>query len=600
MPQPDTTPSPAAAAAPPPTAPAPARGRRLGRRLRATGISLYRRPARPLTALVSGVLLALAFPPYDVWPLSVLAVAAFSVAVHGQRTRTGFGYGLLFGLPFMLWLLKWLRVVGPDAWIVLSIVQALYIAALAAALTAIGRLRWWPLWTACLWVAEELVRDRVPFGGFPWGRLAFANTATPFTPLAAIGGAPAVTFAVALSAALLAWAAMRGYRVYRERACGTHSAPTRVRLASTVAAVALAFAVPAVGYAVPIPTGGDAAGPDSATVAVVQGNVPRTGLDFLGQRRAVLDNHVNATHRLAEDVRAGRVKKPELVIWPENSSDLNPFEEPDAYALIDGAVKDIGVPVLTGILVDGPDETHVQNQGVVWDPVTGPGASYTKRHPVPFGEYIPMRDLLTKFISRLERVPRDFYPGETVGVLQVGPARIGDVICFEIAYDNVTREAVSHGGRVLVVQTNNATYGWSGQPEQQLAMSRLRAVEHGRAVLIAATSGISAIVMPDGKVVERTREFTADTLVMNVPLRDAHTIATRIGSAPEWILAIVGLLACAYGVFRRRRESATGTTATTDTATGPGRGTLEAVPSATHDGADTIDGAEANAIKEMM
>ncbi|MFI1382090.1 apolipoprotein N-acyltransferase [Embleya sp. NPDC020886] len=586
MPQLDSTTAPAGS---PPTAPAPARKQRL-RRTRATAVSIYRRPARPVTALVSGLLLALAFPPYDLWPLSILAVSALSVAVHGQRTRTGFGYGLLFGLPFMLWLLKWLRVVGPDAWIVLSVVQALYIGALAAALTLIGRLRLWPLWTACLWVAEELVRDRVPFGGFPWGRLAFANTATPFTPIAALAGAPGVTFAVALSGALLGWAALRLYGLYAGRSDTSAAEPAqsartpRNALPLALGAIGLAIAVPASAYAVPIPTGGDAAGPDSATIAVVQGNVPRTGLDFLGQRRAVLDNHVRQTHKLAADVRAGKVKKPELVIWPENSSDLNPFEERDAYALIDGAVKDIGVPVLTGVLVAGPDATHIQNQGIVWDPVTGPGASYTKRHPVPFGEYIPMRELLTKFISRLERVPRDFYPGKTVGVMQLGPARIGDVICFEIAYDNVTREAVTHGGRVLVVQTNNATYGRSGQPEQQLAMSRLRAIEHGRAVLIAATSGISAIVMPDGKVVERTREFTADTLVMDVPLRDDRTLATRLGSAPEWILAIVGLLACAYGILRRRRK--------------PPITTPGIPPTPADAGVDSL--ADANAIKEMM
>ncbi|WP_406279376.1 apolipoprotein N-acyltransferase [Embleya sp. NBC_00896] len=586
-PAPASDPAPAPASGP---TREPASARRRFRRTRATAVSVYRRPARPLTALIAGVLLALAFPPYDIWPLSVVGVTALSIAVHGRRTRTGFGYGLLFGLPFMLWLLKWLRVVGPDAWIVLSVVQALYIAALAAALTLIGRLRLWPLWTACLWVAEELIRDRIPFGGFPWGRLAFANTATPFTPLAALGGAPAVTFAVALSGALIAWAALRLYGAYGPGAASatgearTARAGRRATLPTALGAIALAVAIPASAYAVPIPTKGDAAGPDTATIAVVQGNVPRTGLDFLGQRRAVLDNHVKATHKLAADVRAGRVEKPELVIWPENSSDLNPFEERDAYALIDGAVKDIGVPVLTGVLVAGPDATHIQNQGIVWDPVTGPGASYTKRHPVPFGEYIPMRDLLTKFISRLERVPRDFYPGKTVGVLQLGPARIGDVICFEIAYDNVTREAVTHGGRVLVVQTNNATYGRSGQPEQQLAMSRLRAVEHGRAVLIAATSGISAIVMPGGKVVERTREFTADTLVMNVPLRDDRTLATRLGSAPEWILAIVGLLACAYGILRRRREAATTTPGNQPTAKDAGTGSF----------------ADANAIKEMM
>jgi apolipoprotein N-acyltransferase len=458
----------------------------------------------------------------------------------------------------MLWLLKWLRVVGPDAWIALSCIQALFIALLGAGLAAVSRLRTWPLWAATLWVLQELVRDRQPFGGFPWGRLAFAHTDTPYTPLAALAGAPAVTFAVALTASLLAWAVLH-----------LRSTPWK-----PAAALAAACVLPATAYAVPVPTTGQTAGgPADTTVAVVQGNVPRSGLDFLGQRRAVLDNHANATHKLAEDVRAGRTKKPDLVIWPENSSDLNPFNEPDAFRIIDNAVKDIGVPVLTGVLVEGPDDTHIQNQGIVWDPNTGPGQSYTKRHPVPFGEYIPFRSLLTKMISRLDRVPRDFYAGKDTNVMQVGPARIGDVICFEIAYDEIVRDAVNNGGRALVVQTNNATYGRSGQPEQQLAMSKLRAVETGRAVLIAATSGISGVITPDGKVAHRTKEFTAQTITTTIPLRDTRTLATRLGATPEWTLAAIAAAALLYALalprITRRRAGKTPTT--TPHTTTPGK-----------------------------
>ncbi|MEU1283286.1 apolipoprotein N-acyltransferase [Kitasatospora sp. NPDC005856] len=519
-------------------APRPSRGARALAKVRA-GLP------RTGLAVLAGLLLALAFPPYDLWPLSLLGVAALSLLTRGRTFRQGLWTGFAFGLPFFLMLLSWLRVVGWDATIGLSVVEALFLALLGGALAVTSRLPGAPLWAACLWVTQEWARDRLPLGGFPWGRLAFANTATPFTPLAALGGAPLVTFAVALCGALLAWAALR--------VRGPGRAPKAAALAALGAVAALLA-----GYLVPVPTAAD----DTVKVAIVQGNVPNPGMDFLGRPMMVLNNHASATERLAADIRAGKVERPDIVIWPENSSDLDPFSDPLARQRIDQAVKAVGVPTLVGTLVDGPDAQHVQNEGIVWDPVTGPGASYTKQHPVPFGEYVPFRAQLMKVITRLQRVARDFYPGDHNGVMQLGPARIGDVICFEVAYDEIVRDTVDSGARVLVVQTNNATYAKTGQPEQQLAMSRLRAVEHGRAVLIAATSGISAVIAPDGTVQQRTEELTAAELSATVPLRDGTTVADEVGAAPEWTLAVGGLLACGAAVLvGRRRKASAGTPA---------------------------------------
>ncbi|MEU1422927.1 apolipoprotein N-acyltransferase [Kitasatospora sp. NPDC005751] len=511
-------------------APAPGRAARAVAKVRA-GLP------RTGLAVLAGLLLALAFPPFDLWPLSLVGVAALSLLTLGRTVRQAAWTGFACGLPFFLLLLSWLRVVGWDATVGLSVIEALFLAALGSGLALTSRLPGWPLWAACLWITQEWARDRLPLGGFPWGRLAFANTATPFTPLAAIGGAPLVTFAVALAGALLAWAALR--------LRGPRRAPRAAALAALGAVAALLA-----GYLVPVPT----AAADTVKVALIQGNVPNPGMDFLGRPMMVLNNHAAATEKLAADIEAGRVEKPDVVIWPENSSDLDPFSDPLAYRRIDDAVKAVGVPTLVGTLVDGPDERHVQNEGIVWDPKTGPGASYTKQHPVPFGEYVPFRDQLMKVITRLQRVARDFYPGDHNGVMQLGPAKIGDVICFEVAYDEIVRDTVDKGARVLVVQTNNATYAKTGQPEQQLAMSRLRAVEHGRAVLIAATSGISAVIAPDGSVQQRTEELTAAELSAVVPLRDGTTVADRVGVAPEWTLAVVGLLACGAALLIGRRR----------------------------------------------
>jgi apolipoprotein N-acyltransferase len=474
---------------------------------------------RPALALGSGLLLDLAFPPHDLWWLAPLPVAVLTAVCRGRTAKQGLGLGMLHGAGLFLPLLVWTgTIAGAPAWLALVLLECVFLGGLGLCLAVVTRLRAWPLWAACAWVLEEAARDRLPFGGFPWGRLAFSQGHTPLTPLAALGGAPLVTFGVAaLSALLLAL-------------------PRRTVLVGPVLVV--------VALAVPTPTSGQ-----EVTVAVVQGNVPRLGLDAFAQRAAVLENHVAATHDLAERVRAGQLARPDLVIWPENASDLDPYTDPEAAELIDGAVRDVGVPVLVGAVTDGPGD-KVSNRGIVWDPDTGPGATYVKRHPVPFGEYIPFRSLARKVTSKVDLVPRDFAKGSAPGVLQVGPARVADVICFEVAYDGVVRDAVERGGRLVVVQTNNATFGRSGETSQQLAMGRLRAVEHGRAVLVAATSGVSAVIAPDGTVVDRSRVFTRDLLVERVSLRSSRTLATRLGALPELLLSLLAAGAVVAGARR--------------------------------------------------
>jgi apolipoprotein N-acyltransferase len=512
---------------------------------------------RSLAALAAGGLIAGTFAPVDIWPFSILGVAVLTLVCRGRTARVGFGYGFLTGVGVFVPVLVWLRVVGFDAWLALAAVEALILAPVGLATALVTRLRGWPVWVAAVWVAEEAWRDRVPFGGFPWARLAFGQTSSPVLKYAAIGGAPLVTFAVALAGAFLAAAVIAAVPALNWTA---HASRLRPALRAGAALLAVGVVI-AAALAVPTPTAGQTSrGPAQLTFALVQGNVPHPGLHFLGEPEQVLDNHVTETEQLRTLIAAGAVPQPDVVIWPENSSDLDPYRDPAARQLISAAVRAVGVPTLVGAVVaDNKDPVHhVDNDGIVWDPVTGPGAVYTKQHPVPFGEYVPFRSVLGHLIGRLSLVPADFVHGKHTGVLAVGPARIGDVICFEIAYDGLVRKAVNAGGRVIVVQTNNATYARTPESAQQLAISRLRAVEHGRAVLIAATSGISAVIAPDGHVVEQTRELTPGLLVHRVPLRDTRTVADRVGQWPEAVLSVIGL--CAAGlvcvrVRRRRRHT---------------------------------------------
>jgi apolipoprotein N-acyltransferase len=157
---------------------------------------------------------------------------------------------------------------------------------------------------------------------------------------------------------------------------------------------------------------------------------------------------------------------------------------------------------------------------------------------------------LTRFIGRFERVPRDFGKGDTPGIFDIGGKVVGDVICFEVADDAVVRNTVRGGAQVLVVQTNNATYNLLGQTEQQLQISKVRAQEFDRHVLVAATSGISAVVSNSGEVLMQTEELTPDIIEASVPLHDYQTFSARFGHQITKAILILGLIGMLGGVIR--------------------------------------------------
>jgi len=520
--------------------------------------------ARLTLAAAAGLVGTLAFPPYGWWPLAFVSVAGLSLAVSGQRPKPGAVLGLTYGATLFLPMLHWSATyVGAVPWLALVFSQTWYTALLGAVLPSLQRGRWGPLLTAAGWVSEEALRDRVPFGGFPWGRWAFSQASSPLKWFAPVGGAPLVTFVVALTGALLAL-------VVAEQGLFRRSA---------MAAGAVLMVLVGVALATPLkPHGGQ-----HTTVAAIQGSVPDRGLEFNARRRQVLDNHVAQTLTLAADIAAGKVAKPALVLWPENASDIDPTTNADAAVEIQKAADAVGVPILVGALIDGPGQQHVTNAGIVWMPSTaanpGPGERYVKRHPVPFGEYIPLRSVARAVSKKVDLVGRDMVAGKGNGLLTQTPYPVGDVICFEIAYDDLVRSSVSAGAQLLVVQTNNATFGHSGETYQQLAMSQLRAVEHARTVVQVATSGKSAIIGPDGRILDESGAlFTPDVLLRTVALSTSTTLATRVGAAIEWLivgLAMAGFLVGAWPSARDRRKSRSEPrreTAEPESATREGRG----------------------------
>ncbi len=501
---------------------------------------------RLLGAPAAGVLLYLSFPPRTLWWLAPIAFALLTAVLYGRRARAGFGYGYLFGLGFLLPLLWWIGYdVGSAFPILLCAAEAVFSGLACAGIAVVLRLPGAPFWAAGLWVAGEAARARVPFGGFPWGKVAFGQPDGVFLPLAVLGGTPLLSYAVALC----------GFGLGLLGCLLVVRSPTR--RPSGLIAAALAALLPVVAGLAAAPLLAAGGGGEQITVAAVQGNVPRLGLDFNSQRRAVLDNHVRVTAELATDVAAGTVPRPDVVVWPENAADIDPVTNADAHALVDGVVNQLGVPVLVGGLrYPAPDLLY--NAAIAWSPGAGPGEEYHKRHLQPFGEYLPLRGVATALTPAADRVRLDMTEGgDDEGVLAVGGVPVGIATCYEVAFDEIVHDTVRGGAQVLAVPSNNATFGLTEMTYQQLAMSRVRAVEHDRSVVVAATSGVSAIISPDGTVVARSGLFVPDALVADVPLGGTDTLASRLGPVPEWVLAGLGLAALAVAALHARRTRRT-------------------------------------------
>jgi len=525
------------------------------------GIPRLRTRWAVVTALAGGAALAAAFPPAGVWPLAAVGPALLVLALSGRGLRASFLIGLAFGVTFFLPLLAWVINVAWYAWLALSIAETVIFAVLAIGQRLLLRLPGWPAAVAGWWVAVEGVRDRWPWG-FPWGRLAMSQAGAPTAGWAAIGGASLLTFLVALAGATLAWlllTVLRAGGVRREIARGGGSLRYPALALAATAGLALAGAALPADPVGKVPT---------AVVAAIQGNVPRArSLSAQLDDTTVTQNHAAATIQLARQVASGRMAAPDLVIWPENSTSLDPRLYPPIHQEISAAVAAIGRPVLVGAVLENP----VRNAGQLWLPGKGPVAEYVKRRLVPFGEYIPFRSIVSKITSLTQLQPVDFTPGHTNVVFRAGAIRLGDVICYEIGFDDLVRSDVTGGANLLAMQTNDATFerdGQAGETEQQLAMARVRAVEQDRAVIVASTTGVSAIIAPNGGIMASSGgTWRQAILEARVPLITHRTLAADAGPWPEYVLIMLTVLALVAAVIRRPRPDPAQPDISADTAT---------------------------------
>ena len=500
-----------------------------------------------LISVAGGLAVYASFPPIDLWPLAAMGPALLVLALAGRSLRASCCCGLVFGLALFVPLLSWLINVAWYAWAALAVAAAVIFAVLCVGQRLLLRLPFWPVFVAAWWVAAEALRDRWPFA-FPWGRLAMSQSVAPDVRWVAVGGVPLLSFLVALVGAMMARAVLVGLG---------SGARVGWRWLPGAAAAVLTGGLVLAGGLLPVdPVGGA----PTTVVAAIQGNVPRArNLPAQLNDTDVTQNHIAATFELAAAAKAGRVPAPALAVWPEDASGLDPSLDPSLFAALNGTASALGVPILVGTVLQNP----LRNAGQLWVPGVGPTKVYVKRQLVPFGEYIPFRGLISSFSSLPALQPVNYTAGKLPVVFDVGKIRLGDVICYEVGFDDLVRSEVNAGANLLSVQSNDADFeidGQLGETAQQTAMARIRAIESDRALVYASTTGESSIIAPDGTLLAYSGVWRQAELDARVPLVSYRTLADRVGAWPEYLLVLLTVAGLAWAGVRARRRGLVSTT----------------------------------------
>jgi apolipoprotein N-acyltransferase len=504
---------------------------------------------RLLLAISGGFLSSLAYPREGLWPMIFVSLVAMLLSIRGLRFKSAFGIGYLGGFVFYVSQIEWMSLyLGPVPLLALSVLEAFFFALGMAIISLVWRtLETKPaarfrkltiaLSIAVIWTAREWVSTNLPYGGFPWSRLAMSQSESPLANWVYFGGQPLLSLVIAFIAALLTmW-------FLQLRARGFVGRETLL----TAAVILLLLAIPSLTVIPTEPSNG------SMVIAAVQGNA-NAGLFANVERGSILRNHLEATKLIASKA-AG--KKVDLVVWPENASDINPLADVGASDTIRRLVdNNLQVPLIFGTITERGGQLF--NSSLIWKPGTGVTDWYDKKRPVPFAEYVPDRDFWYSIAPDLiGMVSHGYTFGTRDGIFDVGSRHLGVLICFEIAIDDISRDLVHSGAQVILSQTNNADFGHSDETFQQVAIAKLRAIETGRAVVNDSTVGVSAVFAPDGKTLDQLPTFEPGVMVTKVPLRTGLTPAIAIGSGLDLAinLAALALIAIGSGIRRAKKKA---------------------------------------------
>ncbi len=506
------------------------------------------RSKRPTIALLAGALVAVSMPPWGFWPLAFVGVIVFEIALGDSLTRrqrawAGFAFGAAWMYIGMAWM--WYLTV-PGYLLTCAMFAGLH--ALAAAFAPTGP--WRTIGRPAAHTLVEIVRMSVPFGGAPLATLGISQAGGPLLGMARLGGVILLTWVVFQFGFALAGPAPAVPKMVARKRTSVRGQPHGVgALAAIVVLIVLAALAPE----------GSNVDAEPLKIAAVQGGGDQgtSALDVPSWR--VTQAHLDATATIESDPEL------DLVVWPENGVDVNrqPFEGSEAHLAIAAEAARLGVPFSVGVTVDSefsahPSDDSFVNAQVIVTPDGNVTSSYEKVHIVPFGEYVPMRGLLQALGAPLDQIPSDAVPGRDPARIELPDGtQLGVMISWEVFFAERGRAAAD--GAILLNPTNGASYSGTILQTQQVASSKLRAVETGRWIVQVSPTGFSAFISPDGQVFQRTDVSEREVITMDVPLRQGSTWYSTIGDWP-WILLVIAQLGTAFWFGERRPRRGTRST----------------------------------------
>jgi len=493
---------------------------------------------------------AMSLPPWGWWPLAFVGIALFETSLQPTETgRQRLMRGMVFGFGWLGPGMAWMWFLTAPGYVLATLLFALFhgLAALSA-----PRGPWRVIGRPAAHTLAEALRLCFPFGGVPLATLAIGQSGGPFLGVARVGGVLLLTwftfqigFALAgPSPVVPALARQRGVTAKGE----WHGVIAFVAALAVWAVSPLADGTHAIADAAPL------------RVTVVQGGGPQGTHAVNTGHEAVFQRHLDATSTIASG-------SADLVLWPENVIDVPTFEGSTELAAIAEQAARIGAPLAVGITEDAGDDRFINAQVVV-TPAGDVYDRYEKVRRVPFGEYMPMRRLLHAVGAPTDLVPHDAIAGTGPAVLTLpSGTTMGVVISWEVFFGGRANDGVVHGGEFIINPTNGSSYTWTVLQTQQVASSRLRAVEQGRWVVQAAPTGFSAFVSPDGDVLQRTSVSQCSVsdaeagqpcarAVVSQPIerRSGRTWYSLIGNLP-WVLLMAAVFAAAWWRGRPRISS---------------------------------------------
>ena len=493
----------------------------------APAIPLTRRArlARPALALGAGALVALAMPPWGFWPLAVIGVMLFEIALGAEPSRRQrFVLGYLFGAGWMYLGMGWMIQLTLPGYIIAGSVYALY-HAVAALIAPDGP--WRVIGRPAAHTLAEVLRFSFPFGGVPLASLGISQVGGPFLGTARIGGVILITWIIFQLGFALAGPAPGVPAFARRFRPGASGSP--------LGAIAFLAVLVFVGLSFVAPTG--SANGETLSVAVVQGGGEQGTSALEVPSALVTQRHLEATRTIPDDADV------DLVVWPENTIDVVTFDGSSTLEEIAAEAERLDAPIAVGVTEDSPDGSHFVNAQVVVSPDGEVFDRYEKVRRVPFGEYVPLRSLLEAVGAPVDQIGRDALAGTGPAVVELPDGtKLGVVISWEVFFGGRAREGVKLGAEAILNPTNGSSYTGTIVQTQQVASSRLRAVENGRWVVQAAPTGFSAIIDSDGDVLQRTSISERRVVYADIELRSGFTWYTNIGDGPIIAALIVVLL----------------------------------------------------------